>query len=391
MVRRLLLLNGLAILGVVLNHTVGWGFIALIWWADRYSPVAVPSFAAVGSFDYWLLRAGEGLAAFAVPAFLFVSGYFAAFALSRAVRAPETNAVRAPTALGLTAQTASVSGVWSIVGSRIKMLVIPYLLWSAVYLVLDATLGSVYAPISYARRIAFGGAAAGFYYVPLLIQYYLLAPFLVLLAQRRWKWLLAGALILQLTAILAIYLKALAPTSTLTQALDPLTPAWFFPGMCFWFAIGIIAGTHVAPFRTWVDQVHRMVLIATPVMFVAGMVEWETLTRAAPAPWTGQFRTLSDEFYSGAIILAFLGGGALAPHVADALQKLGVRSFGIYLVHTLGIIIAAKAISRLLPGLLPHQLLLQPLLIAATLIASLGLMWLVDHSPFRRYYRYIFG
>ena len=74
--------------------------------------------------------------------------------------------------------------------------------------------------------------------------------------------------------------------------------------------------------------------------------------------------------------------------MADALQKLGVRSFGIYLVHSLGIILAAKAISRLLPGLLPHQLLLQPLLIAAALITPLGLMWLVDHSPFRRYYRY---
>ena len=229
MVRRLLLLNGLAILGVVLNHTVGWGFIALIWWADRYRAVAAPNFDAVGSFDYWLLRTGEGIAAFAVPAFLFVSGYFAAFALSRAVRAPEKNTVRSPAALGLTAQTASNAGVWSIVGSRIKMLVIPYLLWSAFYLALDAALGSVYAPISYARRIAFGGAAAGFYYVPLLIQYYLLAPFMVLLAQRRWKWLLIAALILQLTAMFAIYLKELAPTSALTSALAWLTPGMVLP------------------------------------------------------------------------------------------------------------------------------------------------------------------
>ncbi len=383
MVRRLLLLNGLAILGVVLNHTVGWGFIALIWWADRYRPVVVPYFGAQGSFDYWLLRLGEGLATFAVPAFLFVSGYFAAFALSRAIGAPGANAVRSPAAAN--------AGVWSIVGSRIKMLVVPYLLWSAVYLLLDAALGSVYAPISYARRIAFGGAAAGFYYVPLLIQYYLLAPLLVFLAQRRWKWVLVGALLLQLTAMFAIYLKALAPTGALTAALAWLTPAWFFPGLCFWFAIGVVAGTHVAPFRAWVDRAHRSVLVAAPVLFVAGMVEWETLMRAASTPWVGQFRTLTDELYSGAIILAFLGGGALAPRLADALQKLGVRSFGIYLVHTLGIIVAAKAISRLLPGLLPHQLLLQSLLIAAALITPLGLMWLVDHSPFRRYYRYIFG
>ncbi len=271
------------------------------------------------------------------------------------------------------------------------MLVIPYLLWSAFYLGLDAALGSVYAPISYARRIAFGGAAAGFYYIPLLIQYYLLAPFMVLLAQRRWKWLLIAALILQLTAMFAIYLKELAPTGALTSALAWLTPAWFFPGLCLWFATGIVAGTHVAPFRAWIDRVHRIALIAIPVLLIAGMVEWEAVVRATPTPWAGQFRTLTDELFSGAIILAFLGGGALAPRVADALQKLGVRSFGIYLVHTLGIILAAKAISRLLPGLLPHQLLLQPLLFAAALITPLGLMWLVDHSPFRRYYRYLFG
>jgi hypothetical protein len=49
----------------VLNHTVGWGFIALIWWTDRYRAVAVPNFDAVGGVNYWLLRAGEALAAFA--------------------------------------------------------------------------------------------------------------------------------------------------------------------------------------------------------------------------------------------------------------------------------------------------------------------------------------
>jgi hypothetical protein len=44
MTRRLLYLSGLAIVGVILYHAVGWGFVGMFWWTDRYAPVTVPNF-----------------------------------------------------------------------------------------------------------------------------------------------------------------------------------------------------------------------------------------------------------------------------------------------------------------------------------------------------------
>lgn len=376
MARRLLQLNGIAIIGVLVNHAVGWGFIALFWWTDRYREVAVPNFDAMGSLNYLLLRVLEAAVAFTIPAFLLVSGYFAAFALRRA---------------GPDAQTAPAGGQWSIVGSRIRVLLVPYLIWSAVYLGLDAALGSLYSPLSYARRLAFGGASPGFYYVPLLIQFYLMAPFLVRLAQRHWKSLLVGAAALQGAAMTGVYLANLAPGSVPAHALAWLTPSWFFPGLCFWFVAGLVAGTHVTPFRAWLERAHKTALILVPLALVASMVEWEAVMRAAPGPWTGQFRTITDELNSAAVIVAFLGAGAIAPRLANLFQTLGPRSFGIYLANALGLTLAAKAVSVLVPAVLPHQLIFQPLLVAAGLAVPLGLMWLVDRSPLRRYYRYLFG
>ena len=67
MTKRLLTLSGLAILIVVLNHAAGYGQIALFLWADRYLPVSVPNWGALGSFLHYVLIAVRSLGSFAVP------------------------------------------------------------------------------------------------------------------------------------------------------------------------------------------------------------------------------------------------------------------------------------------------------------------------------------
>lgn len=400
MVRRLLLLNGLAIVGVVVNHSIGWGFVALYWWADRYRDVTVPNFDAIGSLNYWLLRAGEALVLFAIPAFLFVSGYFAAFALRRSGQPPlsRSGAVRSSAVLGVTAGVLAPEGPWSIVGSRIKALLIPYVIWSVIYLTLDLAFGNAYTPVSYGRRLALGGAAPGFYYVPLLVQCYLLAPFLVALAGDHWKLLLSGTSILWLAAMLAAYLSVLAPESPILGAISWLSPSWFFPSLCFWFVIGIVSGTHLGQFKRWLARLSRPALLILPLLWLASILEWEAIMRAASVAHIAQFRTLTDELASAAVIIAFLGGGPLParldrrlPRGGLRLQSLGAKSFGIYLTHALGLIFTAKILYHQAPQLLGHQLLFQPLLILAGLCVPLLLMHLVDHSPFRWAYKYLFG
>ncbi len=396
MVRRLLLLNGLSIICVVSNHAVGIGLVALFWWTDRYRPVVVPNFDALGGVNYNLLRLIEGLVAFAIPAFLLVSGYFAAVALARTTsRAPQQPGLPAPSArLGVTAGArgqSSDAGPWPVVTHRIRGLVIPYLIWSVVYLALEYILGDTYGPASYLRRLLLGGASQGFYYIPLLCQLYLLAPLLVEAAKRRPRAVLLITAGIQLAAVIANYASALSRGEPVGRGVSLLATGWFFPGHIFWFALGVVAGCHVNAFKNWLAHAAKPALLLAPVLLVLSLLEWEALQRAFGQPLLGQYRTLSDELYSAAILTAFLGGGALAPRLERWLQALGVRSFGIYLAHGLGLILAAKVIYRVAPQILPHQLVLQSVLLAAALAVPLLLMAAVNRSPMRRFYKVLFG
>ena len=80
MAKRLLLLNGVAIVCVILFHATGFGFTAMFAWAHRYREVSSPNFDAVGTGAYYAFRLIEQFVVFAIPAFLFVSGYFVSVA-----------------------------------------------------------------------------------------------------------------------------------------------------------------------------------------------------------------------------------------------------------------------------------------------------------------------
>ncbi len=112
MVRRLLILNGLATLAAVIYHASGWGYTAMFWWADRYRPARVPDFADMGSAGYYFLRLVEQGAGFGMPAFLLVSGFFAAFSAGRHARNPW----------------------WKTVAHRVAELGPPFVLWSLLIL-----------------------------------------------------------------------------------------------------------------------------------------------------------------------------------------------------------------------------------------------------------------
>ena len=80
MAKRLLLLNGLCILGVIFSHAALWVWVAMFWWTDRYRPVVIPNYEALGSVSYYGVVVLQKLGVFAVPSFLFASGFFVAYA-----------------------------------------------------------------------------------------------------------------------------------------------------------------------------------------------------------------------------------------------------------------------------------------------------------------------
>ncbi|HIP73435.1 MAG TPA: hypothetical protein EYH05_18815, partial [Anaerolineae bacterium] len=97
-------LNGIAILFVIFFHAAGWGFTAMFAWTPRYLPVSAPVYDQVGSLSYYWLRLVEQIVVVAIPAFLFVSGYFMAFSAGRRDNV-----------------------TWKQIGGRVKMLLFPYI------------------------------------------------------------------------------------------------------------------------------------------------------------------------------------------------------------------------------------------------------------------------
>jgi len=366
MVTKLLKLNGLAIFGTVLNHTHGWGLIAMFLWTHRYKPVTVPNFDQLGSPTYYFLRIIEQLIAFSIPAFLLVSGYFVAFS---------------------TGQNKSVK--WKTVITRIKFLIIPYLVWCAILVVGYLLEGNTYTPISLFILIVTGEIEGPYYFVPLLIQLYLISPILVLIAKKSWKTLLIGTAIIQLFAQLSLYLSILG-FDTKYWSHQIYIPGWFFPSRIFWFALGIVFGFHLSKIKSWLPKIQRIAFIATIFFYIIGVIEWELVTRYV-GEWVVPIETIIDSLYAISFLFLFLSFDKVKLPLSSWIQDIGSKSLGIYLAHVPAQGYPSRIIYHIAPWILGRQFIFLPLIFILGLGIPLGLMKIVNVSPARRYYKYIFG
>jgi fucose 4-O-acetylase-like acetyltransferase len=227
MIRRFLYINGLAIMSVIVYHGSAWGFISIFYWADRYRLVEVPNFDMLGEPTYYILRAIEQLTSFGIPTFMLVSGFFIAFSS------------------GKSQQPIS----WNLVFERIRGLAVPFILWSLIILGSQFAQGTRYTPLELVRTVALGQTTEAYYFIPVLIQLYLLAPLITPLARRRWKLLLAGAALLQIVVLLIRYDQILGLDIPILSSLSWLARSWFFTGYTFFFCLGIIIGFHLQSFK----------------------------------------------------------------------------------------------------------------------------------------------
>lgn len=363
MTKRLLLLNGVAALLVVLNHTAYYGFIAMFNWTNRYREVSVPNFDQMGSVSYYALFVAHQAAEMAIPAFLFVSGFFIAFA-ARASRS------------GLT---------WEMVWSRSKKLIPPFIIWTGIFTTLE-----YFSPLNITFNILY--LLDRYYYIPLIIQLYFLSPFLVKLVKRNWVWALI------LTAAIQFGSQALRHTYYLgldfpgRNLMIDLTPVWFFPGHIFYFTIGVVAGTYLQQFSQLIVR-FRWILLGAAALFLAlTILEYELIAWIAGKDWLGySFSVLSRNLYAISAVLAFLAFDKVNWPYTARLSEIGTKSLGIYLVNMPAMHIVALFFYWVVPWVLGIQLLLQIILFVAGLGGSLLLMELISRTRLRGAYHYLFG
>jgi len=370
MVRRLLYLNGLAIVNVVLFHATGMGFVAMLAWGERYLPPGVSPMTQIGSLPYLGLRILEQLVVFSIPAFLIVSGYFVAVATGR--------------------NQSSVS--WKVVTTRVMYLLIPYLLWSLVAIGLKLFVEGEQLPLpTLVRMFLTGSTNEVFYFVPLLVQFYLLSPIFVPLARKHWKALLIVTALLQLMVHILQFPMLLGQPNEFSQQIFKLLPKWFFLARIFWFPLGIVIGFHLPEFKKFLIPLRWWLVGAGVLLIPLGVVEWEVYFRLSGLQWLAHSETILDSVYAIAVVFGILAFEKSNLPLSNFISSLGGKSYGIYLTHAIVIEYAAKVIYRLIPGMLGYQILLQPVFILCGLGVPLLLMAIVDKSPARKYYTYIFG
>lgn len=370
MVRRLLYLNGLGVLAVILFHSAGWGFVAMFAWTPRYLPVMEPVFDQAGSFSYYVLRFIEQVASAAIPLFLFVSGYFLAFAVGKR---PNLEAKQ--------------------IGARVKALIIPYALWTVLAWALKLAEGNVFAPQQYLMMFLIGNSTPAYYYVPLLIQYYLLAPLLTPLARKYWVWLLLATGAFQFAlqgAVTAVSLFGLRGVPVWVAQLAML-PKWLFLSRLFWVVLGMVVGFHLPTFKRFFDRWKWVWLITAVLLIPLSILESELILRASGQPWLEHRDTILDTIYHLAVLFAFFGFVNVTLPANRWVSDLGTKSFGIYLAHVPVMEYVSRGIYLLAPAILQYQILFMGIVAVTGLGIPLIMIAIMNRPLFRRYYAYVFG
>lgn len=371
MTKRVFLLMGVAMLAVVLSHAAGWGQIALFAWTDRYQAITGPNYDATGSLTDYALIIIRQLTTFAVPSFLFCSGFFVAYA----------------------ARGSRATFGWKMIRTRLIDLLIPYLLWTGLSFGLDALQGNRLTLGEYVIRLVTGDPVhGGYYFVLLVAQFYLLSPWLVPWAQQHPRRLLSMATIGQFFAIGVNYLNLIFPHNPSLPAITWLSTQWLGFAWILYFVLGVSAGFHTERFRSVLSRWKRVLPIALLSLAVLDILEPEIIYRATGFDWRTVPLTFASSLYALAVMLTFLSNEQALSRFSSQLYRLGSKSYGIYLVHLRAMEFGARAIRQVAPLLLAQPLLvITPLVFALGLGTSLILMQLVSRSPIRAYYRYLFG
>jgi len=270
------------------------------------------------------------------------------------------------------------------------MLLVPYVLWSLVIFVGRSAEGATDSLVGYVDQLLMGQAAEPYYYIPLITQLYLLAPFLVGAFKRYPKSTALAAATIQVGVQGAGYPAILGADSVWLVWMGQ-APGWFFPHMIFWFVLGGAAGFHQREFNEWLTEWRLVLPWVTVALGAASIVEWELLLAWSGREWLAPRPTVLDTFYSLSFVLTFLALTSARQVASPKLNELGVRSFGIYLIHAPVLELFSRGAYHLVPMLLGHQFLFMCSLVVVGIGVPLALMTLVNRTPARPCYNYLFG
>jgi peptidoglycan/LPS O-acetylase OafA/YrhL len=245
-------------------------------------------------------------------------------------------------------------------------------------------LKTTHSPEEYLRRLAVGGAADLYYFVPLLVQFYVLSPFITRWAKRRPGLVLLCAAGIQATTH---YLLHFSDT-----ALGSVAYPWGFFHWSLFFPLGAVCFLHYKRANEILAHFKWPLLVAALTLLVISSIEAATeFSRTLSLDDSHHILRFSSSLYALAFILTFAAFDKVTIPFSHVLRWLGARSYGVYLLHFSAQMVVAKLAYHFTPQLLKQQILFFPLLLLVGLGPPLLLMKIVARPPLRGCYRYLFG
>ena len=252
----------------------------------------------------WLQRLTvvvNSLSQFAVPAFIFASGY------------------------GLAARFKGAERVGGLLGFWVKRLdavLLPYLIWSMIYLLYQQRfVGICYGAAGMLRLVLTGGAFYHLYFMVILIQFYLLFPALLWFRRRFSKKYVDVAAVAVLFVVYAIWLKGFVP----------LSDRFFMTYLPFFYA-GLVA-FQAPPKGRFLTGLGIVGAVAFADYLVTRMAAFRAIT-----PLTMLSLPFAWELFSLAailLLLAWLKTFNIDERRSVWVSRLAGTTFDVYLAHPL--------------------------------------------------------
>jgi surface polysaccharide O-acyltransferase-like enzyme len=271
---------------------------------------------------------------FAVPLFVFISGYV----LSSKYRHVTTTYYT----------------------KRIKAVILPYILFSFFYLSCT-TLFYAKLPPDAIHRLLTGGY--GFlWFLILILQLYLLYPFLIIKATS--YYILSSAFVAQF--IWVSYAGVIIPSDLVGLV---------FPSHIFYFVLGIYAQKHPIKLRSSYLMLIPILTAISSYSLISLIIEYGGFYNIPKSmPFNGMIDILL--FTLTIIVLSNIVFSVKLPNV---LLLIGRYSFGIYLVHAFFMLAIPLLLVK--ASITPLQWSFYPIMFICTLTFSFGLTWIMWRLP----------
>jgi len=316
------LLRGLAIIGVIAIHSTGIGY--------QFKDTSIPFIGTV----IW-----RQLINFSVPLFLAISGYFLA------EKKVETK-----------------TDYFSFIKKQIPRVLIPYILWSILYLGLDMIRGAEIQSIII--KLFTFQSAGPFYFILLIIQYYLLLPIMKSLATS--KGLIISAIISFISCLIIFYFRYYTEFN-----LPLFVYAGGFPTWIIFFVIGIYLKSHKVTLKK--STINVFILFGVILSLAESYIlyaKFQDIGNSVTAV------KISSFIYSVAIILFLFRNFENNFNQPRILIYIGEISFGIYLSHMFFLKGINIIISKVFPLLNSYSTLKQITLISLTISCCISFAFL---------------